>query len=243
MDTRRHLVEEWKAKLEASSHPLVESGERFAWVRQIYTRIYRFLVSCYGEGEWRGAGDESNLNADSPSTASRMPFVEHCSTTDGLAPKSPERIRAALESIHSSNPGIATPGTTVGVEDDSWIVVAAQRKPKFARAVHRRLVACGIEARLLDRTTDKAVVVRYEDFDRALVAIQKVGGPAQIRLGKRIDPKGAVGTVLLISTACTFLAIALTTDAMISNVPIALFAAWIAAVASGWLFFRGRKLR
>ncbi|MDA1052217.1 MAG: hypothetical protein O3C40_17305 [Planctomycetota bacterium] len=185
MDTRQHLVEEWKAKLEASSQPPAENGERFAWVRQIYARIYRFLVSCYGEGEWRGADDDPSLNGELRSTASRMPFVECVPTSNGLLPKSPERIRAALESIHGSNPGIATPGTMVGVEDDTWIVVAARKRPKSARAVHRRLVACGIEARLLGRTTDMAVLVRHEDFQRALAAVQCLGRPRQTWFGWR----------------------------------------------------------
>jgi len=253
MDTRQHLVEEWKAKLEASSQPPVESGERFTWVRQIYTRIYRFLVSCYGNAEWRGADGDSSPSANSQSTTSRMPFVECVPTSDGLLPKSPERIRLALESIHSSNPGIATPGTVVGVEDDTWVVVAARKKLQFASAVHRRLVACGIEARLLSRTTDTEIVVRYEDFDRALEVVQRVdgalevvpafGGPKRIRIIKRIDPKRAVGTFVLIATACTFLVIVLSTNAMQRDLAIALCALWIAALASSWLYHRGRIIR
>ena len=95
MDTRQQLVEEWKAKLAASVPTEKDDERRFAWFRQIYTRIYRFLVSCYGEGEWRGDDDDSSLKADSQSTASRMPFVECVPPSDGLLPKSPERIRAA----------------------------------------------------------------------------------------------------------------------------------------------------
>lgn len=267
MDTRLQLVEEWKAKLEANSHPPDENGERFAWIRQVYTRIYRFLISCYGEGEWRADDDASSLNTDSWSTASRMPFVEEVSTSDGLLPKSPERIRAALESIHGHNPGIATPGTTVGVEEDTWVVAAAQKKAKFARTIRRRLVACGIEARLLNRTTDIAVVVRYKDFQEAVTVVQAIGPPTriglhplfsvwsmepidekvgrsrEIRISKGVDPRRAVGTFVLIATVFTFLEIALTTDAMQPNVVFALCGLWIAALAFGWLYGRGRTIR
>lgn len=121
MNARQHLVEEWKANLAANAQDDLGREGRFGWFRQVYTRVYRFLISYYGEGEWRGLGDDDAL----PST-SRMPFVDYRPTTDGLVPKSADRIRATLDSIHDSNPGIAMPGTTQGVGDDTWVVVAAR---------------------------------------------------------------------------------------------------------------------
>ncbi len=269
MDTRQQLVEEWKAKLEANSQPPAENAGQFGWVRQIYTLIYRFLVSCYGEGKWRGGDDASSLNAGLPSTASRMPFVESAPVNDGLLPKSPERIRAALESIHSSNPGIATPGTTVGVEDDTWVVVAARKKSQFSRTVLRMLAASGIEARLLNRTTDIAVVVRHKDFQRAVAVVQSAGQPRRIRvtygifkwtmepsdedsgearkfrISKRVDPAGAVGVLLLILSILTFLAVVLLFhDTLQRATPVAAVTAlWIAGLLASWLWFRGHNRR
>ena len=267
MDTRQQLVEEWKAKLAASEQTPAASNERFAWVRQIYTRIYRFLVSYYGDGEWRGDRDDSSPRANSQSTVSRMPFVECVPPSDGLLPKSPERIRATLESIHDSNPGIATAGTMGGVEVDSWVIVDAQKKSQYARVVHQRLVACGIETRLLHRTTDMAVVVRHEDFQDALAVVQAIGRPRQIRImpglvkwslrpevenvgqarririSKRVDPRSAVGAFLLLSTVLAFLAFILLNDTMPRALPFAICALWIAGLASGWLYLRGRRLR
>ncbi|HUG66976.1 MAG TPA: hypothetical protein VMM76_04445 [Pirellulaceae bacterium] len=243
MDTRQQLVEDWKAKLAASSQPPVECGERFAWVRQVYARIYRFLISCYGEGEWRGAGDDSSLNADSQSTVSRMPFVECVPTSDGLLPKSPERIRAALESIHGSNPGIATPGTMTGVSDDAWVVVAARKYLKSARAVHRRLMVCGIEARLQNRTTDTAIVVRYGEFDQALEVIERVGRDKQIRIRirRRVNPKESVGVLLLILSVLTLLGLALVSNPSQRIIVAVAFALWVVGLVSGWFAIRRGK--
>jgi hypothetical protein len=241
MDTRQQLVEDWKAKLAASSQPPTECGARFAWVRQVYARIYRFLVSCYGEGEWRGAGDDSSLNADSQSTASRMPFVECVPTSDGLLPKSRERIRAALESIHGSNPGIATPGTMTGVSDDAWVVVAARKHLKSARAVHRRLMICGIKAHLQNRTTDTAIVVRYGEFDQALEVIQRVGRDKQIRIRGRVNAKESVGVVLLILSVLTLLGLALVSNPSQRIIVAVAFALWVVGLVSGWFAIRRGK--
>ena len=256
MDTRQQLVEDWKSKLAASSQSPVERGERFAWVRQVYARIYRFLVSCYGEGEWRGAGDDSSLNADSQSTASRMPFVECVPTSDGLLPKSPERIRAALESIHGSNSGIATPGTMTGVSDDAWVVVAAQRYVKDARSVRRYLAASRIESRLQRRATDTAILVRYRDFEAACVrvcrrrnaeTIKVIGMPTikVTRIRRQVNHVASVGFLLLVSTLLTFIVtiFVLAEGPGLSSPTSRIWMLWIAGLAAGWLYYSGRHAR
>ncbi|MEO8498896.1 MAG: hypothetical protein ABI614_27860 [Planctomycetota bacterium] len=267
MDTRQHLVEDWKAKLAANSQPAADGGERFAWIRQVYTRIYRFLVTCYGEGEWRGNAEIASLNADSHSNTSHMPFVECVPPGDGLLPKSPELIRAALESIHDSNPGIAAAGTMGGVEDDSWVVVDAWKKSEYARAVHRRLVAYRIKARLQHRTTDTAVIVRHADFQKALAVVQAIGRPRQIRIfpgimkwtmeptvenvgrarkfrvRRTVDPASSVGVFLLFGSLVTFLALMLFNDAPLGTLPFYLCTLWFAGLAAGWLLIRSRRSR
>lgn len=269
MDTRHQLVEEWKAKCEASSQSPPERGTRFAWVRQIYSRIYRFLISSYGTGNWRGAVDDSDVSVDSRSITSRMPFVDHRPSAGGLVPKTGDRIRATLESIHNSNPGIVTAGKMSGVEDGSWVVVDARKKSEYARAVHRGLVAYGIEARLQNRATDTAVAVRHVDFQKALTVVESIGRPRRIRsfpgvikwsmepnveeflrtqnirVRKSVDPIGAVGIVLLYSSIFTFIAIVvLFHDTLQRATPVAAaFALWVAGLLASWLCVRSRRDR
>ena len=238
MDTRQQLVEDWKAKFAASSQLPTDHGTRFAWVRQLYTRIYRFLISSYSAGDWRGAGDNSSTSTDSSSIHSRMPFVDYRPTTGGQTPKSAGRIRATLDSIHSSNPGIATAGTMTGVSDDTWVVVAANKKSESAHAVHQRLTSCGIEARIQNRTTDIAIVVHHQDFSAALDAIQHVTPAKPIRKRRRIDPVCAVGILLLVATAFSCL-ICLLLDDTVHDLSALLIAISAAGLAAGWLSDRG----
>jgi|GEM_PF-5163842 len=239
MDTRQQLVEDWKTKFAASSQPPTEGGTRFAWVRQLYTRIYRFLISSYGAGDWRGAGDDSSLSVDSSSTTSRMPFVDYRPSADGLLPKSAERIRNTLDAIHSSNPGIATAGTLTGISDDTWIVVAARKNFKLARAVHQMLASRGIESRIQNRTTDIAIVVRHQDFTAAFDAIQQAVPTKQTSIRRRTDPASAVGLVLLMASVFTCLTCILLGETM----RFIVIASMPAGLAAGWLSYRGWRRR
>ena len=239
MSTRQHLVEEWKANLATNAQDDIGRERRFGWFRQVYTRIYRFLISYYGEGEWRGSGEDDALLS-----TSRMPFVDYRPTTDGLVPKSAERIRATLDSIHDSNPRIATPGTTQGVGDDTWVVVAARKKLQAANAVHRRLAVCGIPARIQNRTTDIAIAVPHRDFSAALQAIEHTMTTPmttqRIWIRKRIDPTSAVGVMLLLATGLTCLTCVLIDDSLYDQ-SIVVCGLWFAGLAAGWLCVSGRN--
>ncbi|MBC8353763.1 MAG: hypothetical protein H8E66_17325 [Planctomycetes bacterium] len=242
MDSRQHLVDQWKTKLAASERLPEDAEKRFGWVRQIYARIYRFLVAYYGEGEWSGVAGDSSAMPDSRSATSRMPFVDCSSTTDGLAPKTSERIRNTLDSIHRSNPGLAIPGTMSCVAEDTWVVVAARKKSRAAQVVHRRLVACGIESQLLSRTTDTAIVVHHEDFPVALEAIKNTVPTRQIWITRTADARSAVGLALLLATLLT-LGMCLLVDSSARDLSITLCALWLAGMASAWLGLGGRTRR
>lgn len=240
INTRQHLVEGWKANLAVNTQEDVDRERSFAWFRQIYSRIYRFLISCYGEGEWRGAGEESQVSVGPSSDASRMAFVDYRSTTVGLVPKSAERIRATLDSIHDSNPGIAIPGTTTSIGDDTWVVVAARKRCKAANAVHRRLIVCGIDARIQNRTTDIAIAVPHKDFSAALYAIRHITPANRWWIRKQIDTTTAVGAALLAATILTGLTSVLVNETR-NDVSFVVCALSFVALASIWLCVSIRK--
>jgi hypothetical protein len=242
MDTRQQLIEDWKAKFAVSSQLSTDHGTRFAWVRQLYTRIYRFLISSYSAGDWRGAGDDSSVSVDSSSTTSRMPFVDYRPSVGGLVPKSAERIRNTLDAIHRSNPGIATAGTMSGVSGDTWIVVATRKESASARAVHQMLTSRGIESRIQNRTTDIAIIVYHQDFTAALDAIQQAVPMKQISIRRRTDPASAVGLVLLIASVFTCVTCLLLGETVF-NRTVSVIAISAGGLAAGWLFYRGVSRR
>lgn len=169
-----------------------------------------------------------------------MPFVDHCSTTTGLRPKSADRIRATLDSIHDSNPGIAVPGTTTGVDGDTWVVVAAHRSRKAANLSHHRLILCGIEARIQNRTTDVAVAVPHKEFSAALYAIRHVAMANRIWIRRRVDLTCIVGVTLFAVVILTGLMCAVVWEG-VQHAAVIFLVLSFAAFASIWLCLAGRN--
>src|SRR5262245_52078179 len=90
MTTREQLIDRWQTQL-ADSEVQAESGSR-RWLWQMRVRLYRFLLLCYGSGEWKSSTPlESDLGADK--AIARQPFIDNTESMRGLAPKSAERIR------------------------------------------------------------------------------------------------------------------------------------------------------
>ncbi len=168
MSVRQNIVDDWSAKLADVSH--ASDDGRFAWLRQVYARIYRFLTARYGpEGDWRVSDDVGTSNR----AESAMPFVDNTGATLGLQPKQSDRIRRTLDAIHDSSPNLAASGTTTATRDDLWLAVAAFKKSSHARALRRRLEACRIEAGIQTRSSDMAILVRHEDFQDAMAVVQQ----------------------------------------------------------------------
>lgn len=238
MQPRHYLVEEWKAKLAASAVSPEEQDRRFTWIRTIYSRVYRFLLAFYGDGEWRGVDTDGSTEQ----SASRMPFVEVGVWIEGARPKSRESIRQTLASIHDSNPGLAVAGTTAGVDEDTWVVVAARKKSSAVRAVLRRLERHGIQAGSQSRTTDKAILVRHQDFAAALKAIEDIGRFEQIVISRAAARTGVIGLVLLATTSVALGAV-LFLPAPTVNIAPSICALVISYVAGMWLIMLGTHRR
>jgi hypothetical protein len=172
MTTRQELRQRWEMGLEANAGQS-EEGSRFQWIRLVYLRIYRFLISRYGGGDWRvdsvdGTDVEGVELASSP-----MPFVDHTDNAIGLEPKSHELIRDKLAAIHDANEDRQTPGATQGLSGQDWVVVASSKRRQTADRIQNKLRAHGFQVRKMNRTTDYGIEVRYAEFAKALLALQE----------------------------------------------------------------------
>ena len=88
--SREQLIAEWRERLSAAEASSTDSTTRPAWLLRIRIRLYRFLLSLYGDGDWSA----------SPQQATEPPSLVFDSADalalEGKPAKGEERIRAAL---------------------------------------------------------------------------------------------------------------------------------------------------
>src|SRR5262245_24081128 len=61
MLSRGKLVQDWNRRLAAAESEAAQH-HRLAWLYQMRARLYRFLLACYRQGDWRA--DEASTSAD-----------------------------------------------------------------------------------------------------------------------------------------------------------------------------------
>jgi hypothetical protein len=96
MTTREEVIDRWQSRLSETQSRTGESSLQGNWVRRVYARIYRFLLACYGAGDWK---TEPADHSSASSTAA-------LTVTPELAGKPPKRegqIGKVLKSLHGAN--------------------------------------------------------------------------------------------------------------------------------------------
>ncbi len=186
---RRTLVERWNSRLAENELLLRTGSQQMRWLRRMYVRIYRFLVSVYGsddntvslsEDHWEDARDEH---------VSHMPFVDNTTDQDGLRPKSAARIRAALKKVHAANNQAAAPGPLREISKEDWVTVATwSRFSCIMQEGIRALNEKGITVRQVWQGDRASIQVSYRSFDEATAALHVVRKyhprPQWVMLGK-----------------------------------------------------------
>jgi hypothetical protein len=244
MNGRQHIVEEWKGKLATTSSLTENATERFAWVRVIYARVYRFLVARYGDGDWRADCEPQSASNHQAASDDRMAFVQNTRDFAGLPPKSTARIRSTLDLISENTPHTSSPRNTCKVKGDSWIIVTARRRSKVARNVWQELIESGIEARLESRTTDTAINVRHKDFEAALRILRQEYVPKSVSVTTKTSPWSStrdVGSGLLAPSVLTLIYLLVTYDSTDDTFLFKVCGASGAVFASLWLSWRVRR--
>jgi len=169
MSARTRIVERWRTRLAESQRRVDGCPVHRRWIHQIYARIYRFLISCYGVGEWRSDAD---ADRDGEADASRMEFVDNTEGEQGTRPKSAERIRATLDAVRDAMENPSKPGQlSGGLQFTDWVAVASESSRVSPSRLVRLLRLNDIEARQVRRGDDVIVEVfagRREDAMKLL---------------------------------------------------------------------------
>src|SRR5262245_60049142 len=105
---RDQLISNWRAKLASAEAEPVGSSPRRAWLVRVRTRLYRFLLSLYGDGRW--TSDEHA--APSPAVFAGADAEQ----LDGKPAKDLGEIRSVLKSVANGQDHRPQAGTLTGDE-------------------------------------------------------------------------------------------------------------------------------
>jgi len=180
MSAQTRIVERWRARLAESRQRVAECPAHRRWVHQIYARIYQFLISCYGIGEWR-TDEDADRSPDVET--SHMEFVDNTVGEHGARPKSAERIRATLDAVHEARGNAPSPGQRGSLEYADWIAVASQSGAVSPKRFIRLLRLNDIESRQVRRGDDVIVEVYAGRREEAMELLER--HRAELRLSRR----------------------------------------------------------
>ena len=185
---RDKLISDWRERLAAAEAVDTSSDSRPAWLARLQVRLYRLLLSLYGDAEWtttppRRAAHKSSAAGDSDSvvfdSSTALPLA-------GKPPKSLGQIQAVLKSVANAQTQTPAAGPlTQGLPPESWVTVALavskhwHRIIRLAESLQRR----GIETRLQHHGCRYVLEVRASDMQEAVrIARQPPPRPARTRV-------------------------------------------------------------
>lgn len=168
MLSRGKLVQDWRRRL-AAAEAEDQEEQRLRWLYRMRVRLYRFLLSCYRQGDWRA--DEASTTAED--TFADVPHGDTTTlldvTLDGKPAKNAGKMLAVLKSVSAAqdHPPVAGP-LIHGIADDDWIVAASARDKLKLPGCVELLRHFGIASKL----TQGELQVRHFDLDRAVRLIR-----------------------------------------------------------------------
>lgn len=171
MSTRAELVARWQDQLAVSESLLDTSSSRLWWLWRMRARLYRFLLSCYGESTWETEPRSEVAQRSNNSSA----LIDNTATLAGLQPRSADRIRATLESVKVAIDRDAPQGPLVhGLAKQDWIRVAAFRHAFHSNRLLLALAVADIDAKTWIQGKWFVVEVRRLDYDAAFQIAREV---------------------------------------------------------------------
>jgi hypothetical protein len=209
MFSRQAVIDRWQQCLAESELFSAELPSRFSFYHRVRVRLYRFLLACYGSGDWRADEAAPNEAGELP-LPSPMPLVETAGPLAGKPPKTGESIRTVLEHIHTANEGAAS-ATSVAAGQPTWVAATARSAGLSPQRCCQLLRRRGGQARLVRRGDDVIVEVPRDDLDKALQLIARHREQLRIRDWRETSTT-RVGVLVIATLAWMFavwLAIAL----------------------------------
>jgi hypothetical protein len=197
VDTARDkLIAEWQERLAAAEAADIPSLSRPAWLARLQIRLYRFLLSLYGRGDWTTTTQNSPPASDSEVASDSVVFDSPSALPlAGKPAKSLGQIQAVLKSVANAQSAAPAAGPLVhGLTPEHWVTIAvastrhAHKAFYAVEALHRR----GIAVRHYAQGLRHVVEVRAGDFEEAIPIVRQPPPPpppAQVRVvAERSEP-------------------------------------------------------
>jgi hypothetical protein len=92
---RDEIIADWRKHLADAQDPLSPGSPRTAWLTRLKLRLYRFLLSLYGDGRWNG----SDRTVKGSQGAEPVVVSDEVLPFSGKPAKDEHQIRAALRSV------------------------------------------------------------------------------------------------------------------------------------------------
>jgi hypothetical protein len=208
--TRDDLIADWHNRLADASHADAESSQRAAWLARLQVRLYRFLLSLYGDGHWNAPPREGQagaaINQATPDPVEVLPLA-------GKPAKNLATIRSVLETVASAQSAKPASGPLAkGLADGEWIVVARQAKDLDLEACVRLLHAERIVCRWSSEQRLVLVPAAMAALARNRIAANRFRlrpSPAELPFQKVRVPAASWKATIMIATA-PYIAIATT---------------------------------
>jgi len=166
--TRDELIADWETRLSAAETEPVGSSPQRAWLARVRSRLYRFLLSLYGEGKWRGSGHSTTEAPPAASTGIVFDSPDAESLT-GKPAKQIGKIRSVLKTVASSQDHRPPAGSLSGAEvvANRWLIVADEEDRWILPRCQIVLRQQGVECRRVCSAGYWALEVPPPDHHRA----------------------------------------------------------------------------
>ncbi len=133
-------------------------------------RLYRFLLSAYGSGEWQPSGAVEGRWQEERRRC--LPTNEQLR---GKQPKDSGQIGAVLSKIHSSIGEPRCGQYYGGLGSDDWIQIASAKQNIDLARLRRSLDRRQIECSMVPLGGDRILQVRKSDYDAAVAVLVSDG--------------------------------------------------------------------
>src|SRR5437763_6104071 len=122
MVPRDQLIADWQNRLATASDVEEPPSSRAAWLARLRQRLYRLLLSLYGDGHWN-APFRIEPPA-SPSVADSVVFdAPEALPLVGKPAKSDDTIRSVLDTVASANSEPQVQGPMAGLTNRKLVVI------------------------------------------------------------------------------------------------------------------------
>ncbi len=180
MNRRYEIVSQWQERLVSAEH-LADGTARFRWIHLARVRLYRFLLSCYGSGQWR-----SGMQDD----ADASPAVHHDEVLPlaGKPPKSAGAIQSVLKSVHNAQDHPPPVGPlTAGLNPETYMAVTDSDARIDVERCETFLLDNGFHPRVVGRGRRMTVEVPYCELREAEALVDSRREMLRPRLITTID--------------------------------------------------------